>query len=35
MMGGRLFLGPSDYQAFIDALQTVRQRYPFSFYAMF
>ena len=26
----KIFLGQSDYQAFIEALRTVRQRYPFS-----
>ena len=28
--GQKIFLGESDYQAFIEALRTVRQRYPFS-----
>ena len=31
--GQKVFLGESDYQAFIEALRTVRQRYPFSLYA--
>jgi len=31
--GQKIFLGESDYQAFIEALRTVRQRYPFSLYA--
>ena len=31
--GQKNFLGESDYQAFIDALRTVRQRYSFSLYA--
>jgi putative transposase len=31
--GQKIFLGQSDYQAFIGALRTVRQRYPFSLYA--
>jgi REP element-mobilizing transposase RayT len=31
--GQKIFLGKSDYQAFIEALRTVRQRYPFSLYA--
>jgi len=29
----KIFLGQSDYQAFIEALRIVRQRYPFSLYA--
>lgn len=28
--GQKIFLRQSDYQAFIEALRTVRQRYPFS-----
>jgi REP element-mobilizing transposase RayT len=31
--GQNVFLRESDYQAFIEALRTVRQRYPFSLYA--
>lgn len=31
--GQRIFLRQSDSQAFIEALRTVRQRYPFSLYA--
>ncbi len=31
--GPKIFLGQSDYQAFIEALRIVRQRYPFSLYA--
>ena len=31
--GQKIFLSESDYQAFIEALRTVRQRYPFSLYA--
>ena len=31
--GQKIFLGGSDYQGFIEALRTVRQRYPFSLYA--
>jgi REP-associated tyrosine transposase len=31
--GQKIFLRQSDYQAFIEALRTVRQRYPFSLYA--
>jgi putative transposase len=31
--GQKIFLGETDYQAFNDALRTVRQRYPFSLYA--
>jgi REP-associated tyrosine transposase len=31
--GQKIFLGESDYQAFIEALRTVRQRYPFFLYA--
>jgi REP-associated tyrosine transposase len=31
--GQKIFLSQSDYQAFIEALRTVRQRYPFSLYA--
>jgi REP-associated tyrosine transposase len=30
--GQNIFLRESDYQAFIEALRTVRQRYPFSLY---
>ena len=30
--GQKIFLGESDYQAFIEALRTVRQRYPFFLY---
>ena len=30
--GEKIFLGQSDYQAFVEALRTVRQRYPFSLY---
>ncbi|TMA56759.1 MAG: hypothetical protein E6J73_20475 [Deltaproteobacteria bacterium] len=30
---GRMFFSESDYQAFIEALRTVRQRYQFSLYA--
>ena len=30
--GQKIVLGESDYQAFIEALRTVRQRYPFSLY---
>jgi putative transposase len=30
--GQKIFLGESDYQAFLEALRTVRQRYPFSLY---
>ena len=30
--GQKIFLNESDYQAFLDALRTVRQRYPFSLY---
>jgi hypothetical protein len=30
--GQKIFLGKSDYQAFIEALRTVRQRYPFFLY---
>ena len=29
----KIFLSESDYEAFIEALRTVRQRYPFSLYA--
>jgi len=29
----KIFLRQSDYQAFTEALRTVRQRYPFSLYA--
>jgi len=29
----KIFLRESDYQAFIEALRTVRERYPFSLYA--
>lgn len=31
--GQNIFLRQSDYQAFIEGLRTVRQRYPFSLYA--
>ena len=31
--GQKIFLRQSDCQAFIEALRTVRQRYPFSLYA--
>ena len=31
--GQKIFLRENDYQAFIEALRTVRQRYPFSLYA--
>ncbi len=31
--GQKIFLSQSDYQGFIEALRTVRQRYPFSLYA--
>src|SRR5258705_5806041 len=31
--GQKIFVSQSDYQAFIEALRTVRQRYPFSLYA--
>jgi putative transposase len=31
--GQKIFLGENDYQAFIEALRTVRQRYPFCLYA--
>ena len=31
--GQKIFLRQSDYQAFVEALQTVRKRYPFSLYA--
>ena len=31
--GQKIFLRQSDYQAFIEALRTVRERYPFSLYA--
>ncbi len=31
--GQKIFLRQSDYQAFTEALRTVRQRYPFSLYA--
>ena len=31
--GQKIFLSESDYQAFIEALRTVRQRYSFSLYA--
>ena len=31
--GQKIFLRQSDYQAFIEALWSVRQRYPFSLYA--
>ena len=31
--GQKIFLRESDYQAFIEALRTVRERYPFSLYA--
>jgi REP-associated tyrosine transposase len=31
--GQKIFIGEGDYQAFIEALRTVRQRYPFSLYA--
>jgi putative transposase len=31
--GQKIFLRQSDYQAFIEALRTVRRRYPFSLYA--
>ena len=31
--GQKIFLRQSDYQAFIEALRIVRQRYPFSLYA--
>ena len=31
--GQKIFLRQSDYQAFIEALRSVRQRYPFSLYA--
>jgi REP element-mobilizing transposase RayT len=31
--GQKVFLGQSDYQAFIEALRTMRQRYPFFLYA--
>ena len=31
--GQKIFLNKSDYQAFIEALGTVRQRYPFFLYA--
>jgi REP element-mobilizing transposase RayT len=31
--GQKIFLRQSDYQAFVEALRTVRQRYPFSLYA--
>ena len=31
--GQKIFLRESDYQAFTEALRTVRQRYPFSLYA--
>lgn len=31
--GQKIFLNQSDYQAFIEALRTVRQRYPFFLYA--
>ena len=31
--GQKIFLRESDYQAFIEALRTVRQRYSFSLYA--
>jgi hypothetical protein len=30
--GQKIFLGESDYQGFLEALRTVRQRYPFSLY---
>ena len=30
--GQKIFLGENDYQAFLEALGTVRQRYPFSLY---
>jgi putative transposase len=33
MTGRRFFLRQNDYQSFIEALRTVRQRYPFSLYA--
>jgi REP-associated tyrosine transposase len=31
--GQKIFLSQSDYQAFIEALRTVRRRYPFFLYA--
>jgi putative transposase len=31
--GQKIFLRQSDYQAFVEALRTVRQRYPFFLYA--
>lgn len=31
--GQAVFLGPADYDAFLTALQTTRERYPFSLYA--
>ena len=31
--GQKIFLRQSDYQVFVEALRTVRQRYPFSLYA--
>jgi putative transposase len=31
--GQKIFLSQNDYQAFIEALRTVRQRYPFFLYA--
>jgi len=31
--GQKVFFGESDYQAFIEGLRNVRQRYPFSLYA--
>lgn len=31
--GQKIFLRENDYQAFIEALRTVRERYPFSLYA--
>jgi putative transposase len=31
--GQKIFVSESDYQAFIEGLRTVRQRYPFSLYA--
>jgi putative transposase len=30
--GRKIFLRQSDYQAFVEALRTVRQPYPFSLY---
>ena len=32
--GQKIFLGESDYQAFLEALRTVRQRYPLYGYAL-